>query len=125
MLPVSLYPNMSIPLAVVSVPWPGYTPEVVEQQVTVPVEKAMSGVDGVQEVDSMSRSGSSVVMMDFGYNQNMDTAVANIRDKINQIMGQLPSTVSAPQIIKMDPNSMPIMTLARPGATSLSSSCWN
>ena len=84
-------------------PWSGYTPSVVEQQVTVPVEKAMSGVSGVQEVDSTSRSGESIVMLHFGYDQNMDVAVADIRDKVNQIMGQLPSTVSAPQILKITP----------------------
>ncbi len=116
MLPVALEPNLSIPIAVVAVPWSGYTPSVVEQQVTVPVEKAMSGVEGVQEVDSMSRDGESIVMLHFGYSQNMDTAVADIRDKVNQMMGQLPSTVSAPEIIKMDPNSMPIMTMALSGS---------
>ena len=116
MLPVALEPNLSIPIAVVAVPWSGYTPSVVEQQVTVPVEKAMSGVEGVQEVDSMSRNGESIVMLHFGYSQNMDTAVADIRDKVNQMMGQLPSTVSAPEIIKMDPNSTPIMTMALSGS---------
>ncbi|MGD0621441.1 MAG: efflux RND transporter permease subunit [Thermacetogeniaceae bacterium] len=115
MLPVDLYPNLSIPIAVVSIPWSGYTPSVVEQQVTVPVEKAMAGVDGVQEVDSMSRQGNSVVMLHFSYTQNMDTAVANIRDKVNQVMGQLPSSVGAPEILKMDPNSTPIMTIALSG----------
>ena len=115
LLPVALDPNLDIPIAVVAVPWGGYTPSVVEQQVTVPVEKAMSGVDGVQEVDSTSRDGESIVMLHFGYSQNMDVAVANIRDKVNQVMGQLPSTISAPEIIKLDPNSTPIMTMALSG----------
>ena len=55
-------------------------------------------------------------MLHFGYSQNMDTAVANMRDKVNQMMGQLPSKISAPEIIKMDPNSMPIMTMALSGS---------
>ncbi len=115
MLPVALEPNLDIPIAVVAVPWSGYTPSVVEQQVTVPVEKAMSGVEGEQEVDSISRNGESIVMLHFGYAQNMDTAVADIRDKVNQVMGQLPSNISAPEIIKLDPNSTPIMTMALSG----------
>jgi HAE1 family hydrophobic/amphiphilic exporter-1 len=115
-LPFALDPNLDIPIAVVAVPWSGYTPSVVEQQVTVPMEKAMSGVDGVQEVDSTSRDGESIVMLHFGYAQNMDTAVADMRDKVNQVMGQLPSNVSAPEIIKLDPNSTPIMTMALAGS---------
>jgi len=115
MLPVALYPNLDIPICVVAIPWSGYTPSVVEQQVTVPVEKAMSGVEGVQEVDSTSRDGESIVMLHFGYSQNMDVAEADIRDKVNQVMGQLPSNIGAPEIIKMDPNSTPIMTMALSG----------
>ncbi len=115
LLPVALYPNLDIPICVVAIPWSGYTPSVVEEQVTVPVEKAMSGVEGVQEVDSTSRDGESIVMLHFGYSQNMDVAEADIRDKVNQVMGQLPSNISAPEIIKLDPNSTPIMTMALSG----------
>lgn len=112
LLPVELYPNLQIPIAIVSVPWPGQTPTVVEQLVTKPLESVMSTVANVSEVDSMSSSGSSTVIVRFNYGTNMDTAEAGMRDKVNQVVGSLPSTAGAPEIRQIDPNSSPIMTFA-------------
>ncbi len=115
MLPVYLYPNLNIPIAVVVHTLERLYAGGGRAAGDHAGGKGDGGVDGVQEVDSTSRDGDSVVMLHFGYTQNMDTAVANMRDKVNQVMGQLPSSVSAPQILKMDPNSTPIMTMALSG----------
>ncbi len=115
LLPVDLYPAMDIPIATVSVSWPGYTPSVVEQQVTKPLEAVMSTVANVSEVDSTSRSGQSMVMLRFNYGANLDQAVADMRDKVNQVTSRLPSDANAPVITRIDPNSSPIMTLALSG----------
>jgi HAE1 family hydrophobic/amphiphilic exporter-1 len=115
LLPVDMYPNMDIPIAIVSVSWPGYTPSVVEQQVTKPLEAAMSTVSDVNEVDSTSRYGSSQVMLHFNYGTDLTQAVANMRDKANQVTSKLPSDAAAPSIMRVDPNSSPIITLALTG----------
>lgn len=112
LLPVSLYPNLQIPVAIVTVPWPGVMPAVVEQQVTKPVEAAMSTVANVSEVDSISSYGSSTVIVRFNYGTDMNTGEADMRDKMNQVMASLPSTAGVPEIRQIDPNSMPIMTFA-------------
>ncbi|OAT80718.1 efflux RND transporter permease subunit [Desulfotomaculum copahuensis] len=115
LLPVDLYPSLDIPVAMVSTSWSGSTPSVVEEQVTKPVEAVMSTVSNVNEVDSISRNGQSMVIVRFNYGTNMDQAVADMRDKINQVSGRLPSDAGAPMIMRIDPNSMPIMTLALAG----------
>jgi len=115
LLPVDLYPNLDIPVALVSTSWSGTTPTVVEQQVTKPIEAVMSTVSNVSEVDSISRSGQSLVIVRFNYGTDMNQAVADMRDKINQVAGSLPSDAGAPMIMRIDPNSMPIMTLALSG----------
>ncbi|MGB9804032.1 efflux RND transporter permease subunit [Desulfofundulus sp.] len=115
LLPVDLYPNLDIPVAIVSTSWSGATPTVVEEQVTKPVEQVMSTVPDVNEVDSISRNGQSVVIVRFNYGTDMNQAVASMRDKVNQVASKLPSDASAPMIMRIDPNSMPIMTLALSG----------
>ncbi|WP_407306783.1 efflux RND transporter permease subunit [Desulfosporosinus sp. SB140] len=115
LLPVDLYPNMDIPIAIVSVSWPGYSPSVVEQQLTKPLESAMSTVSDVSEVDSTSRSGQSTVMLHFNYGANLDQAIANMRDKLNQVAKGLPTDAGVPSLMKVDPNSQPIISLALSG----------
>lgn len=115
LLPVDLYPSLDIPMATVSVSWNGATPGVIEQLVTKPLEASMSSVSDVTEVDSMSRNGRSMVMVHFNYGKNMDEAVADMRDKVNQVVGKLPSGTGTPMVSKIDPNSSPIMSLALSG----------
>lgn len=119
LLPVDLYPNMDIPIAIVSVSWTGHSPSVVEQQVTKPMESVMSTVSDVSEVDSMSQNGTSRVILHFNYGTDLNQAVANMRDKVNQVTGSLPSDAGAPQIMRIDPNATPIMTVALSGSTDV------
>ena len=112
LLPVDLEPNITIPIAMISVSWSGATPPVMEQQVTKPVEAVMSTVSNVNEVDSISSYGQSTVILRFAYGTNLDEAIADMRDKINQVTAALPSGAGAPQIMRFNINDMPIMTFA-------------
>lgn len=118
LLPVDLYPSMDIPVASVAVSWPGATPKIVEEQVTKPIEAVMSTISDISEVDSISRTGQSRVMLNFNYGKNMDQAIADMRDKINQAAARLPSDAGAPSISRIDPNSSPIMSLALSSETA-------
>ncbi|MDA8337392.1 MAG: efflux RND transporter permease subunit [Peptococcaceae bacterium] len=112
LLPVDLYPNIQIPVAIVSVSWSGATPPVVEQQVTKPVEAVMGTVSNVNQLTSISSYGQSTVILKFAYGTNLNNAIADMRDKINQVTSVLPSSAGAPQIMRFDINSQPIMTFA-------------
>ncbi|HUW64223.1 MAG TPA: efflux RND transporter permease subunit [Spirochaetia bacterium] len=112
LLPVDLYPNFTIPIALVQVSWSGATSPVVEQQITKPVEAVMSTVANVTEVDSSSTAGQSTVILRFAYGTNLDQAVADMRDKVSQVTAALPSSAGVPQIMRIDINAQPIMTFA-------------
>ncbi|WCK55303.1 efflux RND transporter permease subunit [Aneurinibacillus sp. Ricciae_BoGa-3] len=114
LLRVDLNPDVTIPVAVVSTTWQG-SPEEVERQVTKPIESAMATVQNVMQVDSRSRQNSSQVIVRFNYGTNLDQAILSIRDKIDRTRRQLPQDADSPIVMKMDPNSAPIMTVALTG----------
>lgn len=116
LLKVDLYPNLSIPVAVVSTTWSGSTPDEIEQQITKPIESAMATVTGVTEVDSNSMQGSSRVIVRFNYGQDLDQATLSMRDKLDRIRRKLPTDADQPIVTKVDPNSSPIMTISLAGS---------
>jgi hydrophobic/amphiphilic exporter-1 (mainly G- bacteria), HAE1 family len=116
MLKVDLYPNLSIPVAVVSTTWTGSSPDEIEQQITKPIESAMATVSGVSEVDSNSLQGTSRVIVRFNYGQDLDQATLSMRDKLDRVRKKLPTDADQPIVTKVDPNSSPIMTIALSGS---------
>ncbi|BAU28447.1 HAE1 family hydrophobic/amphiphilic exporter-1 [Aneurinibacillus soli] len=118
MLKVDLYPNLSIPVAVVSTTWNGSSPDEVEQQISKPIESAMATVPGVSEVDSTSSQNSSRVTVRFNFGENLDQATLSMRDKLDKVRKQLPADADQPTVTKVDPNSSPIMTIALSGSMS-------
>lgn len=117
-LPVDFYPKLDIPTANINVSWNGASPSQVESQITVKVEAAVSAVPNVQSVTSVSRTGASVVTVQFGYGTDMDEAALAIRDKMDRLRRQLPPDADAPVVTKADPSSLPIMSLALHGDAS-------
>ncbi|WP_438446247.1 efflux RND transporter permease subunit [Gorillibacterium sp. sgz5001074] len=114
-LPVDFYPKLDIPTANISVAWTGASPAQVESQITEKVEAAVAAVPDVTSVTSISRTGTSVVTVQFGYGTDMDQAALAIRDKMDRVRRQLPSDAEAPIVTKADPSSLPVMTLALHG----------
>ncbi|UOF91499.1 efflux RND transporter permease subunit [Fodinisporobacter ferrooxydans] len=117
LLPVDLYPKIDVPVAVVTTSWTGASPGEVESQVSKPIEAAMATISGVNEVDSTSSSGASLVIVHFNYGINLDQATLNMRDKLDRIRNGLPTGADAPLVLRIDPNSQPIQTLALYGNT--------
>lgn len=118
LLRVDLYPNLTIPVAVVTTSWQGASPEEVERQLSKPIESAMATVADVKEVDSTSRQNSSLVVVRFNYGIDLGQAMLNMRDKLDRVRKQLPTDADQPTINKIDPNSTPIMTIALSGPQS-------
>lgn len=114
-LKVDLFPDMKLPYAAVITSYSGAGPEEIEKTVTKPLEDALGTVQGIKNIQSMSMSGSSVIILEFNWGQDMDFATLNIREKVDQIEGRLPDAVDKPMVMKMDPNMFPVMTLAMHG----------
>jgi HAE1 family hydrophobic/amphiphilic exporter-1 len=108
-LAVDLFPDMELPVAVVITTYEGAAPAEVEKLVTKPIESAVSTVSNIDEIQSLSQNGSSLVIVMFNWGTDIDNSVNELRDKIEMVKGMLPSDAKSPMTIKMDPNSMPII----------------
>ncbi len=107
-LNLDLYPNIEIPVAVVSTQYPGVGPAEVESMVTRPLERALSTVGGLEQLNSISAEGSSLIILQYDFAQDMEGAALDVREQIDRVSGFLPEDVSEPAVFKIDPNAMPI-----------------
>ncbi len=114
-LPVQQLPTITATFVAISVSYPGASPDEVENQVTLPVENAVSGVSGVQQMSGLSATGISRVALQFVQGTDVNTAANDVASVVNRIVGRLPTGTGTPTIFKADPNSSPIMSLALTG----------
>lgn len=105
-LPVRQYPNIDPPVITVKTSYTGANPEIIEEQVTVPLEKNLNSCPGIRTMASRSSSGSSVIFVEFQVGYNLETAANDVRDKVAQSIGYLPANLDAPPTVtKSDANS--------------------
>lgn len=109
-LGVDLFPEVSFPVVAISTVYPGASPGEIEQQVTRPIEEALSTINGVDTIRSYSRESVSVVVVLFKLEVDSQAAASDVRDKIQSIKSLLPNDADDPKISKMDPSAQPIMT---------------
>ena len=108
-LPVELYPDINMPMVVILTTYQGAGPEEIENTITKPIEDQMSTINGLDTLSSTSSEASSMVMVQFKMDMNIDESVAEVRDKMDMVKSRLPDDASTPFIIKIDPNIMPIV----------------
>ncbi len=106
------YPNIDVPVVVVTTSYPGATPETVETEVTRPVEDALNAIGGLDEVTSTSYGGRSVVIAKFKLEVKSPTAAQEVRDKIAAMEANLPKDAKKPVISRFDPAAAPVLSLA-------------
>jgi multidrug efflux pump len=111
-LSVREYPRIDEPVVSVSVTYRGASAEVVESQVTKPLEDSLAGIEGVEVMTSQSRSESSRINVRFTLKRDPDSAAADVRDKVARARGKLPDTVDEPIIAKVESDSSPIIYIA-------------
>ncbi|HET7096200.1 MAG TPA: efflux RND transporter permease subunit [Casimicrobiaceae bacterium] len=111
-LPVREYPRIDEPVVSVSVTYRGASAEVVESQVTKPLEDSLAGIEGVEVMTSQSRSESSRINVRFTLKRDPDSAAADVRDKVARARGKLPDTIDEPIIAKVEADSQPIIYIA-------------
>ncbi len=109
---VELYPNINTPYVVVSVKYDGADAESVEQQITKPVEDALSAVSDVKHINSRSRTGRSFVMLELDFDADADAAAIDAAQKVNAIRSQLPDDADDPVVEKWDMDAAPIIDIA-------------
>jgi HAE1 family hydrophobic/amphiphilic exporter-1 len=107
---VDLLPDIKLPTVVIVTTYPGATSEEIETLITKPIEKQVSGVQNIKNISSSSKANVSMVTVNFNWGINLDTAVTDIRDKINLVKKTLPDDADEPTVIKFDLNSMPVLT---------------
>ncbi len=112
-LRVEQMPDVSLPMVWVQTSYPGANPEVVETDVTKPLEYAINTVSGVSIIRSNSREGLSQVLVEFRMSTDMAKAMQDMRDKISQIRPSFPRDVKEPFLVRAeDENQQPILSLA-------------
>src|SRR5258705_9536733 len=111
-LSVREYPRIDEPVVSVSVTYRGASAEVVESQVTKPLEDSLAGIEGVEVMTSQSRSKTSRINVRFTLKRDPDSAAADVRDKVARARGKLPDTIDEPIIAKVEADSQPIIYIA-------------
>ncbi len=111
-LSVREYPRIDEPVVSVSVTYRGASAEVVESQVTKPLEDSLAGIEGVEVMTSQSRSESARINVRFTLKRDPDSAAADVRDKVARARGKLPDTIDEPIIAKVEADSNPIIYIA-------------
>ncbi len=106
------YPRIDEPLVNVSTRLLGASSEVIESQVTKPLEDSIAGIDGVDIMTSVSRTESSQITVRFKLTKDPDTAAAEVRDRVARVRGRLPAAVDEPIIAKVEADATPTIWLA-------------
>jgi len=111
-LSVREYPRIDEPIVSVTTIYRGASAEVVESQVTKPLEDSLAGIEGVELMTSQSRSERSQINVRFTLKRDPDSAAADVRDKVARARGKLPDTIDEPIIAKVEADSQPIIYIA-------------
>jgi len=106
------YPAIDPPNISVRTNYPGANADIIESQITEPLEKAINGVAGVKNITSSSSQGTSSITVEFELNSDLESAANDVRDKVSQATNGLPSDLDAPPVVtKADASSDPIISM--------------
>ncbi len=105
------YPNVDNPIINVSVTYPGANAEIIEKQITEPLEQQINGIPGIRSLTSRSRQGSSNITVEFELSVDLETAANDVRDKVSRAQRYLPRDCDPPTVSKADADANPIMQI--------------
>ena len=111
-LNVDQFPDVEFPLVTVTTVYPGASPEAVERDVTRRIEEAVNTVEGIRTVESTSQEGLSNIVIMFHVETSTQVASQDIRGKVAAIRGELPREIEEPIVQRIDPNALPIISVA-------------
>lgn len=102
------YPSVDPPIISVSTSFPGANADVIETQITEPLEASINGIPGIRSLTSTSRDGRSFITVEFELEVDLETAANDVRDKVSGAMRKLPKDVDPPTVTKADADAQPI-----------------
>ncbi|HRW61912.1 MAG TPA: efflux RND transporter permease subunit [Bacteroidales bacterium] len=111
-LGVREFPSVDPPIISVSTSYPGANSDVIETQITEPLEQSINGIPGIRTLTSRSSQGSSSITVEFELSVDMETAANDVRDKVSQAQRRLPRDCDPPTVSKADADASPIMMIA-------------
>jgi multidrug efflux pump len=111
-LTVREYPKIDEPVVTVSVRYAGASAEVIESQVTKPLEDSIAGIDGVDVITSISRADQAQISVRFRLEKDADAAAAEVRDRTSRVRNRLPQSIEEPVIAKVEADAFPVIQLA-------------
>lgn len=111
-LGVREFPSIDPAQISVRTSYAGANADIIESQITEPLEKAINAIDGIRNITSSSNQGSSNITIEFNLDKNLEEAANDVRDKVSQAVRSLPQDIDAPPVVsKADADSEPIITM--------------
>lgn len=116
-LGVDKFPNVDLPVVVITTTLPGAAPDEVESEISDVIEGAVNEISGIEGLRSISSEGVSSVIVEFVLTKEINVAAQEVRDKVNGVLGDLPTGVDPPIISKVDPGAIPVLYLTLRGSS--------
>jgi len=110
-LSVREYPKIDEPVVTVSTSYRGASPEIIESQVTKPLEDSIAGIEGVEVLTSISRSERSQITVRFNLDRDPDSAASDVRDRVSRVRSRLPDGVDESVVSKVEADAQPVIWL--------------
>src|SRR5699024_10518312 len=114
-LVVDLFPKIDLPVAVVATTYEDAAPQEVENLISRPIESSISSVEGINTIQSQSQSGNSLVLMMFNNGVDLDQALLDVRERVDQAKGMLPDRAWDPRIMRFSPDQLPVVWVSLTG----------
>jgi multidrug efflux pump len=111
-LPVREYPKIDEPVVTVNTTYRGASAEIIESQVTKPLEDSLAGIEGVEVITSISRAENSQISVRFKLERAPDSAASDVRDRVSRVRNKLPDSVDEPVIAKVEADANPVIWIA-------------
>ena len=109
------FPKVDIPTISITTRLAGSSPEEMETEISDKIEEAVNTISGLDQLISTSSEGTSVVIVTFDLEKNVDVAAQEVRDRVNSVLAQLPDEADPPVIEKRDPDAQPVLSIALSG----------
>ena len=117
-LTVREYPNIDVPVITVETSYLGASAEIIETQVTKPLEDSLSGIEGIDFIKSISRSERSQITVQFRLSRDADAAASDVRDRVARARDLLPDEIEEPIVAKVEADAQPIIWMSLSSETS-------
>ncbi len=111
-LSVREYPKIDEPVVTVTTDYRGASADIIESQVTKPLEDSLAGIEGVEVITSISRAERSQISVRFKLEREPDSAASDVRDRVSRVRNKLPDEVDEPVIAKVEADANPIIWMA-------------